>query len=154
MPLIPVPIVLDYDRIDDLVYLGGRPDPKRDYSALGFDLLVLCAEDARYRVGAYPKVRVLCAPMADSTGPGALMSIAVAQEAAGVVVKQAKAGKKVLVTCETGRNSSALVVSLALRDLYGWKVKECISLIRSRRRPKIGFVLDNKEFTDWAKALP
>lgn len=58
-----------------------------------------------------------------------------------------RAGKRVLVTCQAGRNRSGLVVALVLMRLYPREpVKRIVRAMQKKRQPLSGPVLSNEHF--------
>jgi protein-tyrosine phosphatase len=69
---------------------------------------------------------------------------------AGTVVNAVKLGLEVLVHCHEGRNRSALVTALALRELTGCSGEDAVAVLRAARPG----VLSNSVFADALGALP
>lgn len=123
-------MTLDASRITGNLWQGGKPPQGPILRFGGFDTLVLCAQEIQE--GTWPDVKVLRAPNDDGPPPTGF-EIMIARLAAGAVVRELGAGKRVLVTCRQGRNRSGLVSALAM-VMLGWPAEAAIRRIRERRR--------------------
>lgn len=132
----------DADRIAPHLWMGAFPSPASEVRRRHFDVLVLCAEE-RQEPNWFPGVIVVAAPMDD--GPVTPQLLYEAKFAAGKVVEFLRAGKRVLVTCNQGRNRSGLVVALTLISL-GVPPRDAIAMIRNGRGPD---ALVNPWFLDY-----
>jgi hypothetical protein len=113
--------------------IGSKPPIGRP---LPFDVLVLTAwEVIKFYPGyaspeSFPGTRVLYVPLDDATIP--LSEATRALDAGRKVATYVRHGKRVLVTCNQGRNRSGLVTAFALMDL-GYPSTESVRRIRKAR---------------------
>lgn len=110
------------------LWIGSSPPTDRDLPKI--DVLVLCAQEIQPEFPAFHGVVFRC-PIPDAE-IDALQLRLVAQTAvaaAGAIVR----GRRVLVTCRTGLNRSALVVALALHQLTTMNAEEIVDHIRLQR---------------------
>lgn len=125
------------------LWMGGYPSPGPSLSKLGFDAVVLAAEEYQLPARQFPDVLVFHAPMIDSNAIGMRNGDAYrAMKAARWVVGCLDEGKKVLVSCYQGRNRSGLIVALALVLSTTLRPNEITTLIRACRST----ALSNKHF--------
>lgn len=129
-------IYVECDEIVPGIWQGSYPEPGREVSASGFDVLVLCAIELQTEAEEYPGVRVIHAPNEDdSSKPLSRAKLNLALKAAKQVVAAVQEGKKVLVTCAAGLNRSGLVTGISLHLLHGWEGPECVRRIQEKRTP-------------------
>lgn len=112
------------------LWIGEEPPPG---ACIGehFDVLVLAAreiQDAR----KYPRVAIMKVPLEDDGHPPTEDEIGLAIVAGWDVANLVSQGRMVLSTCHLGKNRSALVAALALRNL-GWSPERIIRTIRKCR---------------------
>lgn len=136
---------LDANRIAPHLYQGAHPAPRTPLRQLGFDVLVLCAYERQEPDSAYSGVKIVRAPMDDAN-----YIPAEALPAARAVASAWRAGHRVLVTCNMGRNRSGLVVALALCILTGKPGRECLLHVRRHRQG----ALMNTTFSAFLASLP
>lgn len=132
---------IDATRIGSKLYQGGRPVEGHALRRAGFDVLVLCAMEHQPPARAYPGVTVIYAPLDDATIT--LPEWIAADTAAAQVVKHLARRRRVLVTCQQGRNRSGLVMALTLRRLTrapGHKIVRHIQALRPRALTNDSFV--------------
>lgn len=147
-------------RDSDLIVPGlwqGRRPPEGTYLAeRGFTLLILCAREWQPPATDFPGVEVLYAPNDDSPAlPLTHEGLAVAMRAARAATAVIQSGGLVLSSCWAGVNRSGLVSALTLHYLTGCSGDEAISLIRRKRRPRMGHApLSNSQFTEVLRRLP
>jgi protein-tyrosine phosphatase len=116
-------------KITPRLSIGAAVDPANSYDR--FDVIVLCA--ASYQPGL-PRFagEIIRAPFADSARLGSeqrrLMFMA-----AHKVARHLRRGHRVLVTCRSGLNRSALVAGLALKITTGWPIERIIARIHKAR---------------------
>lgn len=138
--------VYDVSEIAPNLYQGANPPQGATLHELGFDVLVLCAEERQPPPSAFPGLRLIYTPMDDwRVVPKALAS-AVARQ----VAQEVRRGRRVYVACNMGCNRSGLVVALTLRLLTGKSGLECVRHVQ-RRRPSALF---NHWFRGWLVCLP
>lgn len=146
---------LDADKIVGGLYIGSAPRADIDYKAHGFDVILLCA--AGYQPASLKVAKLLRFPLMDSypmSKDEFWKNWQSAQTAAAVVEGNLRVGKTVLVTCEQGRNRSALVCALTLwrrAERPGWY---WLNYIRAKRRTSVGSVLVNPLFEKGLQMLP
>lgn len=129
-------IYVECDEIVAGLWQGSYPEPGREVSASGFDVLVLCAIELQTPEEEYPGVTVIHAPNEDdSSKPLSRSKLNVALKAAKQVVSAVQEGKKVLVTCAAGLNRSGLVTGIALHLLHGWDGTKCVKTVQEKRTP-------------------
>lgn len=147
--------MLDATRLHRGLYMGSAPTTGNIVRALGFDVLVLCAEEYQLRSRNFPGVLVLHAPL-DDDPTGVTPRDADTMFAAGrEVAKHMSQGRKVLVTCMAGRNRSGVVSALALYFLTG---APGVQIVRHIRRTRVGIdggaSLTNPRFVELLRQLP
>lgn len=135
----------DYDHIHSTLYQGSAPPVGKTLRALGFDVVVLCAEEYQLRAENFPGLKVILAPMADSPVVPAI----VAHNAADSVARYLKKGKRVLSTCTMGWNRSGLVSALALIEITGLSGRECADIVIKNRENALG----NYDFLTYLQSL-
>jgi protein-tyrosine phosphatase len=133
------------------LWQSGYPLNPRALSDEGFDLLVLCSEELQGEDANFP-VDVLRAPMSDTEDAEDFpRNLRQAYRAALEVAEALGQGKKVLVTCTSGRNRSGLVSSLALMMHQGITGAEAMAKVRAVRHR----ALTNRLFArylEWKRA--
>lgn len=119
---------MDASNVATRLWVGAAPPFDRDLPDL--DMLVLCAQEIQPTRVAFHGL-VVRAPIPDSTLTNAeLMRALLASKAvADALVRR----QRVMVTCASGLNRSALVACLALARLTRLSAQDLIRLIRSRR---------------------
>jgi len=116
------------------LYQGSRPPLGTVLRRLGFDVLVLCAQEFQPDEGRFPGLQVIHVPFDDD--PTTLPDRSVLRgvvEAGQHVANALSEDKKVLVTCWMGLNRSGLVSALALHLLLDLPGREIVRMIRSKR---------------------
>jgi protein-tyrosine phosphatase len=122
--------------------MGSKPPLN---GPLPFDVLVLTAME--YQPGAqyFPNVQVLYVPLNDDGTPMTDDEMRRALRAGREVALFIRQGRRVLVTCQMGRNRSGLVVVIALMDL-GMSAPDAVRLVRRARGQ---FALGNRYFLNF-----
>jgi protein-tyrosine phosphatase len=121
-----------FGRIGPGLYMGRRPPPNHKLG-LVFDAVVLCAYEVQPHAGDYGRAIVLNVPLDDMTGkPPSEHEQAIAADAGIAVASLIRRGKRVLVTCQQGRNRSGWVTGIALIEL-GVPAQKAIDTIRHVR---------------------
>lgn len=115
-----------------ILAVGPRPPMGSAVARGGFHMLVLSAESYQPPASRFPGVHVLHVPLNDDGRPMTNAERAAARRAAGIVVRELARGHHVLVTCEQGRNRSALVAAIAL-VLTGQQRPRAIATLRRMR---------------------
>lgn len=125
---------VDAHRILPGLWQGRRPPKGHRIGALGFDVLVLAAEEYQPPSGAFPGVdRVVHAPLDDHPRPLSPHEWKTILDAANTVSRRVKRGQKCLVTCNMGINRSGIITALCVCLLTGVDGKAAVKLVRSRR---------------------
>lgn len=107
---------LDASRIVRGLYQGSVPAPGHLVRGSGFSILVLAAKEYQPLAGWYPGVRVVHAPLDDAVpSSGEKRTI---RKAGLYVASRVAVGKRVLVTCQQGRNRSGIITAVAMRCLF------------------------------------
>lgn len=115
-----------------------------------FDLIVLAAAELQLKADQFPGSQVLHVPLRDVYLTDVVREqLPRAIEAAKIVARFVRAGKRVLVTCAAGWNRSGLVTALSLR-LLGYSADEAILLVKHARGPN---ALGNEVFQRQIRAL-
>ena len=122
---------LDAHEIVPGLWMGGYPSSWQGVIRDGFQTLVVTAQE---RAAAPPLkgVELHAVPFADA----AQMETATLDkliDVAALIGEHVLAGKKVLVTCNEGRNRSGLVVGLAVHAMTGMSGRDIVALIRKQR---------------------
>jgi len=139
-------------RIVDGLWVGAAPPPG-DYSGQ-FDVIVFTADEYQPAKDMFPKIRVRHFPYDDSIRPTE-RDLMTAWTAAEAVARDMRHGRRVLVTCQMGRNRSAFVAALALHLVTGAPGEEVLTLVRSRRTDAMGIqALSNGAFRQFLRTLP
>jgi protein-tyrosine phosphatase len=120
---------LDANKVAPKLYVGSAPDPGR-YEA--FQVIVLCAKEYQPPAEAFPSSRVIHAPFDDTMAPSD-DELEIAIGAALQVVRELRAGNRVLVTCRAGQNRSAFVAGLAMKRRWKLPPDKIITAIRAAR---------------------
>ena len=140
----------DFDPIIQNLYQGAAPPYGETVAKLGFDTLVLCANENQHK-DLYPGVEVVLAPGDDDARVNRMMrDLPTWQHAAQIVAERVASGKKVLVTCVAGLNRSGMVTALALRQITGWSGEDIVEHIQASRE----MALCNDTFADYIRGLP
>jgi hypothetical protein len=119
------------------LYQGSAPPPGHVLSRLGFDVLVLTAEELLPLQSAehFPGLEVILCPLHDhetlkDLRPGDMDRAAAT---AKLLADRLRDGKQVLVTCNEGRNRSGLIDALVTHLLTGKPGAWCVNHVRSHR---------------------
>lgn len=123
---------LDATSLTDLLWIGGRPPEGVDLSQYGFGLLMLCSDTYQPPDTDFPGVRILRRPFLDRPFSVQPKAQALALAAGEEIHKIMQAGVRCLITCNEGRNRSALVCAIALAE-GGMNPAAAGLLIRDRR---------------------
>jgi len=131
------------DRVYRNLWMGSAPmcdsDGRRTHER--FDVLVLAAMEHQPSSRCFPGVRVIHAPIDDSSYVPE-NEIRIVEKASVIVANALRSGKRVLVTCWQGRNRSGFIVAMALvRE--GMRPEQAIDLVRRARGET---ALSNKAF--------
>lgn len=122
-------------RVFKRLHQGSRPPTGAVLAELGFEVLVLCAEEYQPAAENFPGLRhVIHAPYDDNMANGLKPEeLVIAQSAARKVAMHLRKGRKVLVTCQAGANRSGLVSALAICRVSGMSGMQAASKIRESR---------------------
>jgi len=130
------------------LYQGSKPPQGSHVALAGFHVLVLTAMEYQPPKRMFPSVSVLYAPLDDAELTPREWTLA--KRAALQVARALRDGKKVLVTCQQGRNRSGLVTAMALHMLTGKSGVSIVKHIQARRAD----ALTNDSFTRAIATLP
>lgn len=136
-----MPVSGDRSSVLPDLFIGSKPvsGPHSD-----IDVIVLAAEEHQPDVGTFPGVEVIHAPLDDDPTRGMRPDeIMRAAQAASLVARHLRAGRRVLSTCAAGLNRSSLIASLAMNDVHRMHPDEIIRRIRAARGP---WALSNPNF--------
>lgn len=113
-----------------------------------FDVIVYTAEERQPIAPRLPPgKKVLRAPLDDAPRLPTPVEESYLLAVVPAVERALRAGQRVLVTCQAGRNRSGLVVALVLMRLYPREsVATIVAAMQRRRRPLSGPVLSNEHF--------
>lgn len=136
--------VYDASNIAPRLWVGAKPPLDRSYP--GIDMIVLCAAEYQPRAFPYFQSQILHCPLPDDALSHAERTRALT--AANAVAKYLRDGKRVLVTCQQGRNRSAFVAALALGILTRATPDQIIQRIREKRLPTC---LTNPHFCEYLR---
>jgi protein-tyrosine phosphatase len=125
VPALPI----DATEIAPRLWQGSVPPRGPALRRLGFDTLVLTAQEIQNPAAMYPGLRVIHVPLVDRRE----VPVDEAHRAAQAVAAEVRAGRKVLVTCFAGWNRSGLVTALALWYLTGWHGQRVLQHVQARR---------------------
>jgi len=125
-------VTRDVARVAPKLWIGSRPPGGSGLAAMGFDVLVLCAEEYQPRGASFPGVKVLHAGFDDAFMPSS-KDLQIASVASDAVMDYVTQGKRVLVTCQMGKNRSGLVVALSLMKLYDMSGRDAMAVVRLAR---------------------
>lgn len=128
---------VDADRVGHNLYQGSNPPPGRVLSDLGFDVLVLCAEELYQAHGpdVFPGIEVLYCPLTDRRDmtafrPGDEANI---DRTVKTIVQRLASGKRVIVCCHSGWDRSGLLTARVAHACTGKPGAWCVNHIRSCR---------------------
>ncbi len=149
---------IDAHRLMARLWQGSVPLSGALLRDLGFDVVVLCAEELQTPddfsvAGINPppdlvEVGVYRCPLDDARLTEAEASRA--HSASVALARMHREGKRILVTCAQGRNRSGLVAALTMRLLLGCTGSHAASIVRMVR-PR---ALTNHWFRDYLDGLP
>jgi len=145
------PMGFDTDRIHGKLFQGAAPQTGGLLGDLGFDVLVLCAEEYQPTADQFPGVEtVIHMPSSDYDYiPPTRAHIAMVWETARKVVEHLENGKAVLVTCRAGLNRSGLVTAIALHLWLELTGERACDLVQDKRCD----ALFNKRFDDYVRSV-
>jgi protein-tyrosine phosphatase len=125
------------DNLKGALFQGGQPIIGYPGATMAdgkpFDVLVLCAYELQFSTfkPSADLLRVYRCPLDDAVLTTAEATAAI--EAGKFVARKLAEGKRVLVTCQQGRNRSGLVSAIAL-VVGGMQPHQAIRLIQQRRK--------------------
>jgi hypothetical protein len=124
----------------------GSAPPTGDYlKSMGFDLLVLAAQEYQPPARSFPGVDVIHAPNDDTTFENG-GDVKAALVASKKVKNALTRGEKVLVTCWAGLNRSGIITALAHARMTVYTGPEIVKRLRAARGP---FALSNEDFRNY-----
>lgn len=133
MPLHKIAQNIDADEIIPGLWQGSKPPIGLKLKQLGFDVLVLCAEEWQ-KAELYKDIEVILAPNDDDPRRMPTQGeLNIAISAAKKVAQNVRQGRKVLVTCWQGWNRSGLVSALAVHIVTGMDGFSCIARVQGAR---------------------
>lgn len=124
-------MTIDATHIWDGLYQGSRPPLGPWVRRLGFDVLVLAAEEYQPPGRSFPGVKVIHAPLDD--GPVDDRARKTVRGASRLVQAYLGEGKRVLVTCHMGLNRSGVITAASMRRVTGAEPMMIVDHIRSKR---------------------
>lgn len=130
------PLHIDADRLAPKLYIGSWPKPWEGSDLLrlmGFDTIVLCAQEYQPPAHRFPGLKVIHAPFDDRP----LLSLSdthIVQTTARQVYGELQRGRRVLVTCQAGRNRSGLVCARVLMKMSGAPAHLVVDHVQRLRR--------------------
>lgn len=136
-------------RIGPRLYVGIAPPPGPALRKLGWDVLVLCAEEYQPFPQEFPGLEVIRAPNDDADRRPTLKEKDLARDAGIRAAARVREGKRVLVTCMQGRNRSGLVAAIALHYLTGASGEACARKVKAMREG----ALSNPHFVRELRAM-
>jgi protein-tyrosine phosphatase len=128
----PTTCELDATRISPGIFQGSLPPTGTEVRDCGFHVLVLAASEYQPSSRMFPGVVVVRAPMEDAEITKTQWRLAIMT--AYLIAEEIRKGKRVLVTCNAGRNRSGLIVALTLLLLTGERSNTIIRHVKARRR--------------------
>lgn len=134
--------IYDASNIAPRLWIGAKPPLDRSYP--GIDMIVLCAAEYQPRKFPHYDKSLIHCPIPDDALD--TMEQGRALTAAKHVASALKSGKRVLSTCQQGRNRSALVAALALGMISRATPDQVIQLIREKR---MATCLTNPHFCEY-----
>lgn len=114
---------------------------------MGFDVVVLMAQEHQPRSVELPGIRVVHCPIDDDPRGLSSRGYAAAEQCADLVASEVRSGRNVLVTCAAGLNRSGLVTALALRNMYRIPGVAAVAHVQSRRPG----ALSNSAFAEYVR---
>jgi protein-tyrosine phosphatase len=142
--------MVDASPITPQLYVGSAPVP----DLRGFDVIVLCAQEYQPGAEMFPGTTVEHFPF-DDRPCLSKQELAMPVRAARRVAGHMMVGRRVLVTCQMGRNRSAFVAALALHLTTGESGKACADRVRKHRVDPIGVrALSNRGFYSALSKIP
>lgn len=125
---------LDADEIVSNLWQGSFPPEGPLLRTLGFDVLVLCAEEYQPASDAFFGLRVIHLPFDDDfEDPPSDRTLQLIFKASWFLTSEIKKGRKALVTCWAGHNRSGFVSAMTLHHLMGMSGKQAIQTIQKKR---------------------
>lgn len=141
---------LDVTHLAGDLYIGGAPPSPTGYER--FDVIVFCGEYQPDRRSFRPAL-VRRFPFDDDLQPSR-RDYETALSAGSVVAEDLILQRRTLVTCQMGRNRSALVCAIALHLMTGEPATKWARHIRATRRDTLGVrALENPEFRRFLRTL-
>ena len=129
-------------KLIDRLYIGSAPE-----NHLGFDLIVLCAKEYQPKVRVFHPAKVLRLPLEDSEDPMSARMLALIDAYALLISDHWHEGESVLITCQMGRNRSALISALVLSLITDVSLPKCAQYVRATRKDATGVpALQNEYF--------
>jgi protein-tyrosine phosphatase len=137
-------------KIAPYLYQNSKPIEGDALARSGVRVLVLCAEEYQPPTSYFPGLLdVIYAPNDDSGRPFTPTQQIIAKMAAFRVADYVRRKQTVLVTCYQGRNRSGLVSALAIHYLTGMHGKDCVDLVRRKRKD----ALTNDDFVRFLRSI-
>jgi protein-tyrosine phosphatase len=142
--LYPAEVPRDVTKLIDRFYIGSEPV----YHTDDFDVVVLCAEEIQPPASMFQGL-VLRIPLEDTQKPFPPEAISAIRKISHDLAFFWKKGANILVTCQMGRNRSALVCAAALSRILQVPTDQTAPFVRKTRRDTMGYrALSNRYFWD------
>lgn len=143
--------MLDATEVYRGIWVGSAPEP--GYYGGRFDVIVLTSLEYQPPAYGFPGVIVRRFPFND-TGRPSDEDWREAWRAASAVAHDVSVGRRVLISCNMGRNRSALVAALAIHMLTGMSGARAGRIVRDRRTDLFGVrALSNDAFRGMLRSL-
>lgn len=128
------------------LHVGSRPPEGHELARVGFRVLVLCACDHQPPDHHFPGVHVMRLFLRDDGTAPTQAETEQACRVARTIAGMVRRGENVLVTCNHGRNRSALVAALTMTALLGCSGRVACNVVRLKRKSPYGPALSNDKF--------
>lgn len=132
MPLLNVGTYSDAHPIIKNLWQGSAPPPDDTLRRLGFDRVVLCAQEYQPPSESFGGIRVQHCPLDDALHLS-YEEKACAKECGESIARGLARGEVILVTCMAGRNRSGLVTAIAIREFLGMAGDQAGALVKAKR---------------------
>lgn len=145
-------MAIDYHWIVPNIAQGSFPSPLSE-ALKHADTIVFCAEEKQPRIGKLPLGKaVLRLPFDDDIyRPIPPEAGRIFHQMAHRLAREARSGRRVLITCAMGLNRSGIITALTLMHAHGMAPADAIRLIRGKRSRD---ALMNPMFEQWLLHQP
>ncbi len=127
------------------IYQGSYPPIGTIISDIGFDAVVLCAEEYQPESHLFNNIKVFYVPLKDNCDVFTDRKLDAILDAASCVSNIVRRRGNVLVTCAMGLNRSGLISALSIHFLTGMSGRDAARIVASNRKS----ALNNKCFVDF-----